>query len=76
MARKTIEKNISYDTVRQCYYVSMDFGADDAGRRIQAVSNLPTLPQARKGLKEHLAERTSNSWVLPKITTVEEWLDY
>ena len=76
MARKTIEKNISYDTVRQCYYVSMDFGADDAGRRIKRYRTYPTLPQARKGLKEHLAERTSNSWVLPKITTVEEWLDY
>ena len=28
MARKTVERNISYDDVRKIYYVSMDLGKE------------------------------------------------
>ena len=34
MARKTVERNISYDDARDLYYVSMDLGRDEEGRRI------------------------------------------
>ena len=31
MARKTVERNISYDDARKIYYVSMDLGKDKNG---------------------------------------------
>ena len=35
MARKKVERNISYDDVRKVYYVSMDLGRDENGKRIK-----------------------------------------
>ena len=35
MARKTVERNISYDDIRKIYYVSMDLGKDKEGRRVK-----------------------------------------
>ena len=75
MSRKSVERNISYDTQRNLYYVSMEFGIDDTGRRVKQYKTFPTLAQARKGLRAHLAEREANRWVAPRVTTLEEWLD-
>ena len=75
MSRKSVEKNISYDNIRKLFYVSMEFGIDDAGQRVKRYKTYPTLAQARKGLRAHLAERAANQWVVPKVTTLEEWLD-
>lgn len=52
MARKKVETNISYDDARQVYYVCMDHGADENGRRVKCYRTYPTLAQARRGLRE------------------------
>lgn len=46
MARKKVETNISYDDARQVYYVCMDHGADENGRRVKCYRTYPTLAQA------------------------------
>ena len=51
MARKTVERNISYDDIRHLYYVSMDLGKDEHGKRIKQYRTFPTLSAARNGLK-------------------------
>ena len=35
MGRKRVEANISYDEERKKYYVYMDYGQDETGRRIK-----------------------------------------
>lgn len=57
MARKTVERNISYDDARDLYYVSMDLGRDEEGRRIKQYRTFPTLTAARAGLRDFLAHR-------------------
>ena len=46
MARKAVERNISYDDVRQLYYVSMELGRDENGKRIKQYRTFPTLTAA------------------------------
>ena len=57
MARKAVERNISYDDVRQCYYVSMELGRDENGKRIKKYRTFPTLSAARNGLKDFHTQR-------------------
>ena len=63
MARKTVERNISYDDIRHLYYVSMDLGRDENGRRIKQYRTFPTLAAARNGLKEFHATREQPQFV-------------
>ena len=50
MSRKSIERNISYDSVRQLYYVNMDYGLDENGKRVRVYHTYTSLPLARKAL--------------------------
>ena len=49
-----MERNISYDDARDLYYVSMDLGRDEEGRRIKQYRTFPTLTAARAGLLHDL----------------------
>ena len=35
MARKAVERNIAYDDQRKLYYVSMELGRDESGKRLK-----------------------------------------
>lgn len=76
MARKAIERNISYDDSRKLYYVHLDSGKDDKGNRRRIYRTFSSLPQARKALIAFQAERAIYSEVKPRTTTLAEWLDY
>ncbi len=76
MARKTIEPNISYDDQRCRYYVCMDYGLGEDGRRIKHYQTYPNLTQARRGLREFQAERETFPAVAPRSITLDQWLDY
>ena len=76
MARKKVERNISYDDVRKVYYVSMDLGRDENGKRIKQDKTFPNISSARAGLKEFHAERKRNSRTTPHRITVAQWLEY
>ena len=43
MARKKVETNISFDEMRQKYYVCMDYGLDETGKRVKKYKTYPTL---------------------------------
>lgn len=43
MARKTVERGISYDDARKCYYVCMDYGKEETGARLKKYKTFPTL---------------------------------
>ena len=76
MARKTVERNISYDDVRHLYYVSMDLGRDENGKRIKQYRTFPTLASARSGLKDFHANRDQQRFVPVQEMTLSQWLEY
>ena len=76
MARTTVEKNISYDSGKKLYYVNMDYGKDENGKRVKKTKTYKTKSEAKAALKEFEADKTKGQLVIPKKTTLKEWLDY
>lgn len=76
MARVNVEQNIAYDDQRKAYYVTMDFGKDETGKRNKQTKSFKKLSEARKALKEFEANKTRGELIMPKKITLEEWLNY
>ena len=81
MARKAVERNIAYDDKRKLYYVSMELGRDEDGKRIKQYRTYPTLAAARNGLKDFHAklerERQQEENLAPaKEMDLSHWLEY
>ena len=76
MARKTIERNIAFDEVRQKYYVTLNYGKDDLGKRQKVVKTFATLKEARASLVEFEYNKTRGSVAIPKQDTVGEYITY
>lgn len=75
MTRKKVERNISYDTEREKYYVTLEFGFDnETGKRIRERKTFATITEARKALRQHEAARDIGQVEIPKNITLEEWL--
>ncbi len=76
MARRKVEPNISYDEGRRKYYVYMDYGQDESGKRIRKYKTYPNLTQARRALREFRISQDTNQQVPPRSTTLNQWLAY
>lgn len=76
MARKTVERGISYDDVRKAYYVYMDYGRDEEGQRVKKYKTCATLAAARRALREFQSELESRRQVTPRALTLDQWLEY
>ena len=75
MARKTVERNISYDDTRRIYYVSMDLGKDRDGRRVKRYRTYRTLRAARMGLRDFLIHREEEIRTPKHELTLADWLE-
>lgn len=76
MARKKVERNISFDDVRQLYYVHMDLGMDGSGKRVKQYRTYPTLTAARAGLKEFIILQSQQKLLPRREQTLAQWLEY
>ncbi len=81
MARKAVERNIAYDDQRKLYYVSMELGRDENGKRIKQYRTFPTLAAARNGLRDFHAgierEREQTRKLAPaQELDLSHWLEY
>lgn len=76
MARKTVERNISFDDARKLYYVSMDLGKDKDGKRMKRYQTYPTLYAARMGLRDFLTHREEELRTPRHDLTLADWLEY
>ena len=76
MARKRVERNISFDDVRKVYYVSMDLGKNSEGKRVKQYRTFPNLTSARTGLREFYADRDKLLHPPKQEQTLRQWLDY
>ena len=75
MARKVVEKNISFDDIKKKYYVNFDYGKDENKKRIKKTKTFDKKSDAKKALKEFEADKTKGQLVIPKEITLAEWLD-
>ena len=81
MARKAVERNIAYDDQRKLYYVSMELGRDESGKRIKQYRTFPTLAAARNGLRDFHAGVEREREQARKLAPAQEldlshWLEY
>ena len=76
MARKTLMKNIAYDTERRCFYVTLWSKKGRKGPAKRTVRCVPTLEEARRLLERHTAGEALSSGKKVADLTVGQWLDY
>lgn len=76
MARKTVERNISYDDARKKYYVSMELGINEDGRRIKQYRTFSTISEARSALREFQFQRDRHRRIHYHTMTLDQWLKY
>ena len=76
MARKKVERNISYDSERKRYYVTLQFGSDENNKPVKKTETFKTITEARKALRAHEAKRERGETKKPSPTTLEQWLSY
>lgn len=76
MARKAVERNISYDNVRGVYYVCLDAGRNEFGERCRSYRTAPSLRDARKLLRDYENKRIQGHIVRPSTKTLRQWLEY
>ncbi len=50
MARKRVSNNIAYDNVRDLYYVTLNHGVDQTGKRIKKTETFKQKRKLRLGL--------------------------
>lgn len=75
MARKRVERCISYDETRQCYYVALDSGKDPDGQRRRRWVTSGNLAQARRILREFELKRAAEPSIKPTSLTLGQWLE-
>ena len=75
MARKVIERNISYDDIRGKYYVTLHHGVKK-GKQIKTTETFTKKRDAKRRLIEFESERDKGEAVMPNSYTLSEWLDY
>ena len=79
MARKAVERNIAYDDQRKLYYVSMELGRDESGKRLKRYRTFHTLAAARNGLRAFHAGAEREQAEKPasaKELDLSHWLEY
>ena len=75
MSRTKYERDISYDNERHVYYLYMDLGKDEDGRRIRRYGTYPTLSTARRARDQFLLKKAQGQFVQPVSMTLDEWLE-
>lgn len=76
MARKAVERGISFDEKRTLYYAYMDYGRDEAGARVKKYQTYDSLPAARRALRDFHAKLDTRAHIAPREITLDQWLDY
>ena len=75
MARKVIERNISYDDIRKKYYVNLDYGIID-GKRKKKTEVFTKKSEAKRRLTEFQHQKNTTGVAAPSDDTLADWLDY
>jgi len=76
MARKKVERNISFDNEKNLYYVTFNYGKDEFGKRIKPTKTFTKLRDAKKELKEFEANKTKGNIVSPSSIKFKDYATY
>ena len=72
MSRNNVEKNIAWDNVRNCYYVTLNYGKDNDGKYIKNTVTCKSKREARIILREHHKKMEAGTAVLPAKDTLAD----
>ena len=75
MARKIIEPNIAYDDARKLFYLTMDLGRDENGRRQRQCRTFTSITAARTARRDFLAQQEQLHCSASSSLTLAQWLD-
>lgn len=75
MSRVKAERNISYDTIRNKFYVLLYFGVEN-NKPIKKQITCETIKEARQILRAHEKKMEHDNAVKPKGTSFEQWSRY
>lgn len=75
MARRTIERNIAYDDIKNKYYVTLHYGMKN-GKQIKKTETFAKKRDAQKRLRVFEGEREEGKTIMPNSYTLGEWLDF
>lgn len=76
MARSFIEKNITYDDIKNKYYVSLYYGVDKKGKPIRKFKTANSKKEAKTILKEFENNKAKDNIVNPKSVNLETYINY
>lgn len=76
MARKTIEKNIAFDDVKELFYVTFNYGVNEEGKRVKTTKTFETKKKARAALVQFESDKVKGNVVMPNKLTAEKWINY
>jgi integrase len=76
MARKKVEKNISFDDVKKLYYVTLNYGTDENGKRTKSTKTFKTKKEAKETLVKFEAAKINGNLVKPSSLLMEEYFNY
>lgn len=76
MARKKVERNISYDDAREVYYVTLNYGKEVTGKQQKQYRTAKNLTEARRILRAHESARDKGTVTPISSETLEEWMEY
>lgn len=76
MSRKTITKNIAYDSLRETFYVTFYSPSPSGGPGKRTTRCYPTLEQAKAALDRHTGTRELGKDPLRRDPTLGQWLHY
>lgn len=74
--KKTDIKNVSYDDIKNLFYVTLYYGTDESGKPIKKIQTCKTKNEAKNILKKFEGEKVKEQVVKPKDDTLEDWLNY
>lgn len=75
MARKVIERNISYDKNKERYYAILYFGEEN-GKKIRKMITCKNIKEARTILRDHEKKMDEGTATKPEVLTLSDWLHY
>ena len=73
---KELPKNLTYDTERKLYYLTMSLKNSETKKRIKTTKTFKTKQDATKELKIFEGKRADSACIVPSKTNLKNWLEY
>lgn len=76
MARKKVERHISFDEDKNLYYVLFYSGKDSSGKDIKSTKTFTNKQDAKKALREFEANKAKGTAITPSLIKFQDYIIY